>query len=441
MNGIRVAWLACAIASVTLIGSAQVPTPAWPQWRGPFNTGMAKGTAPLTWDDTTSVRWRLPIPGRGHSTPVVAGNRLFLTTAVPTGKRTATPAGSGRAGGGADAGLEHRFEVIAVDRTTGTIAWQRTATTATPHEGYHRTYGSFASNSPVTDGTRVIAFFGSRGLYAYDVNGTLLWQKDFGVKMRMDMAFGEGTPLTLHDNRLLLHFDHLDTGFLVMLDPATGKEIWRTKRDEPYNWAAPYVAQHAGRRQIVVSGLTVRGYDFETGTPLWDARGLGENTIPQPVQHQDLIFAMSGHTVKMLMAIRLGRSGALTGTDAIAWSTPRGASYTPSPLLYEGRLYVVSDSGQLSVFDAASGKPFYQQVRLPKPYSFKASPVGADGKVYLASEDEDVIVVKMGNTFEVLATNTLKDQSFIASPVVVDGDIYLRSQTALFRIGEPMRTR
>ena len=137
----------------------------------------------------------------------------------------------------------------------------------------------------------------------------------------------------------------------------------------------------------------------------------------------------------------MNSSGALTGTDAIAWSTARGASYTPSPLLHEGRLYVVSDSGQLSVFDAASGKPFYQQVRLPKPYSFKASPVGADGKVYLASEDEDVIVVKMGNAFEVLATNTLKDQSFIASPVVVDGDIYLRSQTALFRIGEPMRTR
>jgi outer membrane protein assembly factor BamB len=253
--------------------------------------------------------------------------------------------------------------------------------------------------------------------------------------MRMDMAFGEGTPLTLHDNRLLLHFDHLDTGFLVMLDPATGREIWRTKRSEPYNWAAPYVARHDGRRQIIVSGLTVRGYDFETGAPLWEAGGLGENTIPQPVQHDDLIFAMSGHTVKMLMAIRLGRKGNLTGTDAIAWSTPRGASYTPSPLLHESRLYVVSDSGLLSAFDAATGKPLYQQTRLPKPYSFKASPVGADGKLYLATEDEDVVVVKMGDTFEVLATNTLAGQSFIASPVIVDGDIYLRSRTHLFRIG------
>ena len=428
--------LACVIvSSAVLAAAATTTTPQWPQWRGPYNTGMASGGAPLKWDDKTNVRWKVAIPGRGHSTPVVAGDRLFLTTAVPTGKG-APPQGAGRAGGGADADLEHRFEVLAVDRGTGKIAWQRTATIATPHEGYHRVYGSFASNSPVTDGTRVFAFFGSRGLYAYDVNGTPLWQKDFGVQMRMDMAFGEGTPLTLHDGRLLLHFDHLDTGFLVMLDPATGREIWRTKRTEPYNWAAPYVARHNGRRQIIVNGLTVRSYDFETGALLWEAGGLGENTIPQPVQHEDLIFAMSGHTVKMIMAIRLGRTGNLTGTDAIVWSTPRGAPYTPSPVLHESRLYVLTDSGQLSTFDAATGKALYQQARLPQPYNFKASPVGADGKLYLASEDEDVIVVRMGDTLEVLATNTLSGQSFIASPVIADGDIYLRSRTHLFRVGE-----
>jgi outer membrane protein assembly factor BamB len=411
------------------------PTAEWPQWRGPFNTGMARGDAPLRWDDQTNIRWKIAIPGRGHSTPVVAGNRLFLTTAVPTGKRTA-PSGRERAGGGADAGLEHRFEVLAIERDTGRIAWQRTATVATPHEGYHRTYGSFASNSPVTDGTRLFAFFGSRGLYAYDLNGTLLWHKDFGVKMRMDLAFGEGTPLTLHDNRLLLHFDHLDTGFLVMLDPATSKEIWRVKRTEQYNWAAPFVAVHDGRRQIIMSGLTVRGYDFETGELLWEAAGLGENTIPQPVQHNDLVFGMSGHTVKMLMAIRLGRRGTLTSPDGIVWSTARGAAYTPSPLVHDGRLYVVNDSGQVSCFDATTGKPLYQQARLPKPYGFKASPVGANGKLYLATEDEDVVVLRMGDRLDVLSTNTLKGQSFIASPVIVEGNIYLRSQTHLFRIGE-----
>jgi outer membrane protein assembly factor BamB len=185
-----------------------------------------------------------------------------------------------------------------------------------------------------------------------------------------------------------------------------------------------------------VSGLTVRSYDFDTGAFIWEAAGLGENTIPQPVQHGDLVFAMSGHTVKKLMALRLGRTGNLTGTDAVVWSTARGASYAPSPLLHENRLYVLADSGQLSCFDATTGEPLYQQARLPKPYSFKASPVGANGKLYLASEDEDVVVVKMGDTLDVLATNTLEGQSFIASPVIVDGDIYLRSRTQLFRIGQ-----
>lgn len=408
----------------------------WLRWRGPFNTGMAVGDGPLRWDDSTNIKWKLAIPGRGHSTPLIVGNRLFLTTAIPTGRGSAVNSGrAGRAGGGADAGLEHRFEVIAVDRSTGKILWQRTAITATPHEGYHRIYGSFASNSPVTDGKRLYAFFGSRGLYAYDLDGNLVWKKDFQIKMRMDMAFGEGTAVTLHDNRLLLHFDHLDGGFLVMLEPETGREIWRTPRTERYNWAAPFVATHNGKRQIIVNGLTVRSYEFESGKLIWEAAGLGENSIPQPVQHGDLIYAISGHTVRLIMAIRLGRTGNLTGTDAIAWSTSRGAAYTPSPLLHENRLYVVTDSGQLSNFNATTGAPIYQQVRLPKPYNFKASPVGANGKIYLATEEGDVVVVRMGDRFEVLATNTLRDQSFIASPVIVDGDIYLRSRTHLFRIG------
>jgi outer membrane protein assembly factor BamB len=425
------------LALVLALWTAQVaPAPVqWGQWRGPFNTGMAATDAPVRWTER-DVRWKLEVPGRGHSTPVIAGDRVYLTTAIPTGKGVG-PAAPGRAGGGAAAGLEHRFEVLAIDRNSGTIAWQRTATIATPHEGYHRVYGSFASNSPVTDGSRVFAFFGSRGLYAYRTDGTLIWKKDFGVQMRMDMAFGEGTPLTLHDGRLLLHFDHLDTGFLAMLDPATGKEIWRTKRTEPYNWAAPFVARHDGRRQIIVSGLTVRSYDFDTGQPVWEAAGLGENTIPQPVQHEDLVFAMSGHTVKNIMALRLGRQGNLTGTDAVAWSTARGAPYTPSPVLHDGRLYVLADNGQLSCFDAATGKPHYQQARLPQPYNFKASPVGANGKLYLASEEGDVVVVRMGDTFEVLATTTMEGQSFIASPVIVEGDIYLRSRSHLFRIGAP----
>jgi outer membrane protein assembly factor BamB len=375
------------------------------------------------------------LPGRGHSTPIIAGDRLFLTTAVPTGGASA-PSGRMRGGGGnADAGLEHRFEVLAIDRATGRTVWQRTATVATPHEGYHRSYGSFASNSPVTDGKRIYAFFGSRGLFVYSLDGDLLWKKDFGVKLRMDNGWGEGTAPTLHDNRLILHFDHLDGGFLTMLDSQTGRELWRVPRNERYNWAAPFVATHGGRRQIIVNGETTRAYDFDTGAPIWEAAGLGENSVPQMVQHRDLVFAMSGHTIRLLMAIRLGRTGVLTGTDAIAWSTARGVSYTPSPLLHDGRLYVVSDAGLVSCFDATTGRPLFAQQRLPKPYGFKASPVGANGKLYLATEEGDVVVLRLADRFEVVATNTLTDQSFIASPVVADGSIYLRSRTHLFRIG------
>ena len=425
-------WLFVSGSSAVIDGQTQT---AWQQWRGPFNTGMAHGDAPLRWDDKTNIRWKTEISGRGHSTPVVAGDKLFLTTAVPTGKRVPY------AGRGADGGIEHRFEVLAVDRASGKVAWRRTAVVATPHEGYHQLYGSFASNSPVTDGQRVFAFFGSRGLYAYDVNGAPLWSKDFGVKMRMDAEWGEGTPLALHDNRLLLHFDHLELGFLVMLDSATGKEMWRVKRSEGYNWAAPFVAVHQGRRQIVMSGQTVRGYDFDTGALLWEAAGLGENSVPQPVQHGDLVYAMSGHNVRMLLAIRLGRKGTLSGSDGIAWSTPRGVSYTPSPVVHDNRLYVITDSGLLSTLNATTGAPVYQQRRLPRSYNFKASPVGANGKLYLATEEGDVVVVRMGDSFEVLATNTLAGQSFIASPVIVDGDIYLRSRTHLFRIGSSATSR
>ncbi len=424
----------CGLLGMASFAAAPRQSGDWPQWRGPFNTGMAVGDAPLHWSDSRGVTWKVPIAGRGHSTPVIVGDRVFLTTAIPTGEGQAPTGRLRGGGGGADAGLEHRFVVMALDRDTGRTLWQHTPVVATPHEGYHRVYGSFASNSPASDGQRLFAFFGSRGLFAYGLDGTLLWQKDFGVKLRMDNAFGEGTAPALHDGRLILHFDHLDGGFLTMLEPTSGKELWRVPRTERFNWAAPFVATHNGRRQIIVNGLTVRSYDFETGRLLWEAAGLGENSVPQVVQHDDLVFAMSGHTIKWLMAIRLGGSGVLTSDSGIAWSTPRGVSYTPSPVIHDGSLYFVSDAGLLSNLDASTGRPHYQQQRLPKPCNFKASPVGANGKLYLATEEEDVVVVRMGPTFEVLATNTLAGQSFIASPVILDGAMYLRSRTHLFRI-------
>ncbi len=429
------------IASAAL--AAQAPPPAaanWAQWRGPATTGVAPGDAPTRWDDKTNVTWATPIPGRGFSSPIVWGDRVYVTTAVPTGVKGAPAAAAGRgsfAGGGAGAGLEHRFDVLALDRLTGRIVWQRTATVATPHEGYHRQYGSFASNTPVTDGTHVWASFGSRGLYCYDMNGTLVWKRDAGVQMRMHMQFGEGAAFLLHGDRLFHTYDHQGASFMVALDKHTGKEVWRADRAEISNWSMPVVVEHGGRRQVVVSATRkTRAYDSDSGRLIWEVDGLGQNTIPAPIQLGDLVFVMSGFRNPNLMAVRLGRTGDLTGTDAVVWSTTRGTSYTPSPVLHDGMLYVLTDSGMLSNFDARTGKPHYQQVRLPKPYNFKASPVAAGGKLYLSTEEGDVVVVKLGATFEVVATNTLTDQSFIATPAVAAGDIFLRSRTTLYRVSE-----
>ena len=397
----------------------------WAYWRGPNADGMARGDAPLRWSDTERIRWKVTVPGRGHSSPVVWGDRIFLTTAVPATAADA-PARNRL--------VEHRFLVLCYDRKTGRLLWDRVAKVDTPHESYHPTYGSFASNSPVTDGRHVYAFFGSRGLYAYTLDGKPVWQKDFG-RLAMYNTFGEGAWTWLENDTLLVVVDHEGDSFLVALDKQTGRERWRAPRAGNTNWTGPYVTTANGRRQIVVSASReVVGYDVETGKRMWWARGLGQNTIPQPVAADGVVFAMSGFRNPNLMAIRLGREGDLTDTDAIVWQNQRGNSYTASPVLHDDILYVLTDSGLLSAFDAKTGKPHYQQQRLPKPYQFKASPVGANGKLYLASETDDVVVVRMGPTFEVLATNTLQGQTFIATPAIVDGEIYLRGQNTLFAI-------
>jgi outer membrane protein assembly factor BamB len=440
--------VAAALLLATIPAGTAPGDPYWPYWRGPAADGMAVGDAPVTWSATENVRWKTDIPGLGHSSPIVWGDFVFVTTAIKTGAdrpaaaAAAPPAtpGAGRGmgpGGGGGPQVEHKFDVLCLDRKTGKILWERTAKTAVPHEGGHNTYGSFASNSPVTDGTFVYAFFGSRGMYCYDFKGTLVWQKDFGVQLRMKMAFGEGMAPVLSGNKLILVFDHEGDSFMVVLDKATGKEIWRASRDEKTNWAAPLVVTFKGRTEVVVAGTAkVRSYDLETGRVIWECAGLGANTIPQPVRQDDMVFVMTGYRDPKLMAIRLGREGDLTGTDAVVWSQTKGTSYTPSPVIFENKLYVLTDTGMVSCFNARTGEPYYHQARLPKSYSFKSSPVGANGRLYLASENDDVIVLKMGEKFEVLATNTMPDQVFIATPAITGGQIFLRSKTTLFCIGK-----
>lgn len=408
----------------------------WPRWRGPFDTGMARGDLPLRWSDEENVAWKTPIPGRGFSSPVIWGDRLFLTSAVPAKAPEAPEPGRRGPGSGFAAGIPHRFLVMAINRQTGKVLWERVARTAVPHEGYHHRYGSFASNSPVTDGNMVYAFFGSRGVYAYTLDGKLAWHKEF-PPLRMRNAFGEGTAPVLDGGRLILSFDQEENSYLLVLDKRTGKQIWRVDRDEVSAWSPPLVTEVNGRKQIIVSATRrVRAYDYDTGKLIWETAGLGTNVIPAPVVFQNVAVVMSGHRDPNLLAIRLGRTGDLTGSDAILWTNQRGNSYTPSPVLHQGKIYFVTDTGLVNCFDVLTGEAHYRQQRLPQPYNFKASPVGVNGKLYLATEQGDVVVLRLGTAYEVLATNTLSGQMFIASPAVAEGDLYLRGQHTLFCIRE-----
>ena len=416
----------------------------WPRWRGPMNTGVARGDAPAEFSDTKNVAWKKEIPGRGFSSPVLWADKLFLTTAIPVKKAEAAPEGApdegrkrgrGGPGGGLGSGIEHKFVVMALDRKSGKILWEQVAAQATPGEGYHQRYGSFASNSPVTDGKHVWASFGSRGVYCYDINGKLIWKKNDFKEMKMRLQFGEGAATVLSGDTLLLNFDQESGSFLIALDKATGKELWKVDRDEQSSWGTPLVVEHAGQQQVIVSATKkVRSYDLKDGKLIWECAGLGGNVIPAPIVQNGIAYVMSGFRDPNLMAIKLGRKGDLTGTDAILWTNQRGNSYTASPVFYQEKLYFISDSGMLTCLDAKTGKPFYLQQRLPKAYSFKSSPIAVNGKLYLATENDDVVVVKLGETFEVIATNTMKDQSFIATPAVMDGTLYLRSETTLFAI-------
>jgi outer membrane protein assembly factor BamB len=423
--GAMVAWL-----SASEPGAAQY----WPQWRGPHGTGVSRvADPPLEWSETKNVAWKIAIPGRGSSSPVVWGDRLFLLSAVPAGvaaDQSHVPRG------GATPRAAHAFKVFAINRADGTIAWERTAREEVPHEASHQDNGTWASSSAVTDGEHVIASFESRGIYCYDMQGTLVWQKDLGDK-RMRNEFGEGSTPALHGNTLVIVWDHLGESTILALDKRTGVERWRVARDEIDTWATPLVVEHDGRAQVVTSGMNkVRSYDLATGRIVWETAGVTMNPIPSPVAEDGMVFVTSGFRGNSLKAIRLaGASGDITGTDAVAWTLDRDTPYVPSPLLYDGVLYILkTNSGLLSAFDSKTGRPHYQVQRLAGAPNVFASPVAAGGRVYVAGRDGTTVVLRHGPSFEVLAENTL-DDGFDASPALVGRHIYLRGYRYLYRVG------
>ena len=428
---------ALAIGSLALVGAAADTTPEkyWPQWRGPYATGVSRtADPPVEWSETKNIRWKAEIPGRGSGTPVIWGDKVFVLSAVPVGVDGA-PAHEAR--GGVRPRIPHRFVVMALDRKTGKVIWERTAREVMPHEGSHPQWGTWASSSAMTDGQRVYAFFDSFGLYAYDMDGKLLWEKDLGDK-RMRSEFGEGQTPVLHGNRIVIQWDHQGPSFVTALDAQTGNEIWRSERQEIDSWGTPLVVESGGRAQVITAAMNkVRSYDLETGKIVWEGPGLTMNPIPSPVFENGMVYATSGFRGNKLLAIRLDEAkGDITGTSAIAWSLDQDTPYVPSPLLYDGVLYLLkSNSGILSAYDAKTGKPHYQLQRLDGVPNVFASPVGAKGRVYLPGQEGTTLVIKHGPVFEVLAKNAL-DDGFDASPALVDGELYLRGFKNLYSIGK-----
>lgn len=416
----------------------------WPQWRGPLGTGVAPDAAPpVEWAEDRNVRWKAAIPGRGHSSPVVWGDRVFVTTAVETDEtadpesveavKAATP--TFHRAKAHMPGKVLRFVVMALRRSDGTVLWTRTVLEEAPHSATHAD-GSWASGSPVTDGERVYAYFGSQGLHCLDVDGNPIWKKRFGP-LTMKASFGEGTSPVLCGDAVVVSQDHEGESFIVALDKRTGTLKWRVPRDEATSWSTPLVVEQGGRRQVVVSATKrIRGYDAASGEVLWQAGGMTGNVVPCPVEDGGVVVCASGFRGSALLAIRLASAeGDLAGShEAIAWSSGKDTPYTPSPLLYDGMLYYLKrNDGVLTCADAATGEVHYAARRLEGVRGTYASPVGAAGRVYVTGRNGLTVVVKAGPELKVLARNSL-DDGFTASAALAGGELFLRGYRSLYCI-------
>ncbi|MCI0460534.1 MAG: PQQ-like beta-propeller repeat protein [Gemmataceae bacterium] len=411
----------------------------WPQWRGPLGTGVAPNAhPPVEWSETKHIRWKTALPGKGHSTPIVWGERLFLTTAIPYGEAV-KPRYPNRPGAHDNLDLTHAhaFVVLAVNRRDGRILWQQTVHKEVPHEAGHIT-ASLASASPVTDGERVFAFFGSRGLYCLDCHGKLLWKKNLG-QMHSKHGHGEGSSPALHGETLIVNWDDEEQSFLVALERRTGNQRWRVARAEDTSWATPIVVEHGGKAQVIVPGTNrLRGYDLASGVVLWECGGLSSNIVASPVAANGIVYAGSSYDTRALLAIRLdGAKGDITGTNQVVWSRRRGTPYVPSPLLYGDSLYTLQHyQGILSRLDARTGEDRGGPFRLAAIHNVYASPVGAAGRVYVTSRDGVTQVLSHGEPIpRMLAVNRL-DDSFSASAALVGRELFLRGERFLYCIAE-----
>ncbi|HEY0765962.1 MAG TPA: PQQ-binding-like beta-propeller repeat protein [Pyrinomonadaceae bacterium] len=422
---------------------------SWPSFRGPHASGVADGqNLPDQWNGKTgeNILWHTPIPGLAHSSPVVWGNRVFVTTAV-----SSDPKASFRPGlyGDGDASKDrsvHRWMIYALDKQSGKVLWDRVAYEGEPIEKRH-IKSTYANSTPVTDGRIVVAWFGSQGMYAYDVNGKLLWKVNMG---RVDMGaydiptyeWGPASSPIIWKDLVIVQCDTQTDSFIIAFNADTGKAVWKTKRDEIPSWGTPTVATTSKGEELVANASNfIRGYDPRTGKELWRLGRSSKITAPTPIFADDILVVVSGRgPERPIFVMKAGARGDLTlpagqtSSDTIMWSRTGRGSYMPTPLIYDGILYVLANNGTFDAYNLKTGDEIYRQ-RLPLVGSgFSASPVASDGKIYLSNEDGEILVVTAGEKFNHIATNTM-GELLMATPALSDGVMYVRSANSLFAVG------
>ena len=409
----------------------------WPEWRGLYNNGAVNGGATaVEFSETKNVKWKTEIPGKGHATPIIWGNQIIVQTAVPTDKKVEKPdAGPASPMAPNQTDLVHQFTVVSVDKTSGKINWKTVVKEEVPAERTHD-LSSWASNSPVTDGENIYAFFGSRGLYCLDMKGNVKWERDFG-QMEIVASFGEGSSPAIYKDKIFVQWDHQQKSYLYALDKKTGKEAWTAEREEITSWATPLIVEVNGKAQLITSATNkVRSYDAETGKIIWECTGMTRNVIPNPMYADGILYLMSGFRGNAIKAIDLAKAkGDITGTGTILWEYNQDAPYTPSPVLMDGKLYFLKgNNGIMTCLNAKDGKVLYSNQKLDGITNIFSSPTGNKDKIYIAATNV-INVVKAGPEFSILAKNTL-DDTFHASPVMVGNDLFLRGFKYLYCISE-----
>ncbi len=455
-------WTGKTMVCVLLIGASCAIAQNWPQWRGPEGNGLAPGKKlPAEWGPDKNIAWKVALPGSGWSQPIVWDNKIFVTAAV-TENQTKPKAGDfnpmATADGPASSGFGffrgfgppspppdkiYLWKVICLDSVTGNIVWEQTANKGKPRTTVNRN-NTYASETPATDGERVIAYFGNTGLYCYDISGNLLWSKDLGA-YPMQMGWGTGSSPVLCGDRVFIQCDNDEKSFLVALDKKTGDQLWRLDRNEKSNWSTPYIWRNKQRTELITAGGTkLQSHNPENGELFWEMDAGGRNSIT-PVGDQELLYADSVDRMMggrgPIVAIRVGASGDIslkegeTSNEYVAWSSPLRTFRVSSPLLYNGCLYMLDQQrGQVRCYDAKTGKENYMQ-RIEGAKGFTSSPWASDGKVFCLDETGLTVVLKAGPEFEVLATNSL-DETFWSSVAVAGENLLLRGVDHLYCIAK-----